>query len=74
MCQRNIEQPLERRHRAFFLDQKRRINLARRVVHRHDQSDIGRNRGQATSRAVLQPKRYFICVRELDPDLPAETL
>ena len=32
-----FQQRPERRIRAFFLDQKRRINLARRVVHRHHQ-------------------------------------
>jgi hypothetical protein len=32
-----FQQGPERRNRAFFLDQKRRVNLARRVVHRHHQ-------------------------------------
>ena len=33
----HLQQRLERRIRAFFLGQKRRINLARGIVHRHHQ-------------------------------------
>jgi hypothetical protein len=52
----HFQQRLERRTRAFFRDQKRRVDLACGVVHRHHQGSSG---GPSASHAC----------RETSPDL-----
>src|SRR5216684_1283057 len=51
MLANHLAQGLERRRRAFFLDQQHRIDLTRRIVHRHDQV----HRGQAFDPGVARP-------------------
>jgi hypothetical protein len=48
-----FQQRPERRIRAFFLDQERRINLARGVVHRHHQVERRSLRQPPVPRGVL---------------------
>ena len=49
-----LMQAAEARHRAFFGHEKRRINPARRIVHRHDQVDVvTQRRDPAVRRAIL---------------------
>src|SRR5215468_7120511 len=37
----HLQQPTKRRNRAFFLDQERRVDRARGIVHRHNQIKLG---------------------------------
>jgi len=53
MLANHLAQGLERRGRPFFLDQQHRIDLTRRIVHRHDQVHRGQAFDPGVARAVL---------------------
>jgi hypothetical protein len=49
----HVQQGAERRYRAFFLDQERRVDRARRIIHGHNQIELRPARKPSRSRAVL---------------------
>ncbi len=49
----NVQQGAQRRYRAFFFDQERRVDRARRIIHGDDQVELRAPRKPSCLRAVL---------------------
>ena len=77
MLANHLAQRLERRRRPFLLDQKHRVDLARRIVHRHDQIHRRQTLEPGVPRAVLvqqhapqRPARPLLAMRRTLRRLP----